>query len=58
MGQLSRGHLRNATNRSLTGLFDYFSIIDDDEMLRFAAMSIPVSVAVGDSQYVTLSAAR
>lgn len=50
--------LRDTSDRSLTGLFDYFSILDDDEIPQFATTSIAVSAAIGDSQYVTRSAAR
>jgi anti-sigma regulatory factor (Ser/Thr protein kinase) len=50
--------LEDATNRSLVGLFESFSILDEDEIPQFAATAIAVAATTGTADYVTRSAAR
>lgn len=50
--------LQDKTDRSLLGLFESFSILDDDEIPRFASTAIAVAASAEATQYVTRSAAR
>jgi len=50
--------LRDDSDKSLTGLFEFFSIADDDDIPQFAVTSIAVSASTQGSQLLARSQAR
>ncbi|GBE22569.1 histidine kinase-, DNA gyrase B-, and HSP90-like ATPase [bacterium BMS3Bbin01] len=50
--------LQDETRRSLTGLFDFFSIVDDDDIPQFAVTSIAVAASEKGTQLLTRSQAQ
>jgi anti-sigma regulatory factor (Ser/Thr protein kinase) len=50
--------LRDDTDRSLAGLFEFFSIADDDDIPQFAVTSIAISASLEGSQILARSQAR